>query len=79
MSRKYAYTRFFAHIQPIISKPGCKHAQGFRNDARPTVNDGGMCEKLLLMNMYFWTLCQAVCQTEFLRHLFVCLFDEHPE
>lgn len=62
----------------MTPKLGCKHAQGFCNDARPTVDGGSMGEELLLMDMCSWTPCQAVCQTEFLRHPFVCLFDEHP-
>jgi hypothetical protein len=33
---------------------------------------------MLPMNMLLQTPCQAVCQTEFLRHLFVCLFADHP-
>jgi hypothetical protein len=35
-------------------------------------------QKMLPMNMFLQTPCQAVCQTEFLRHLFVCLFADHP-
>jgi hypothetical protein len=62
MARKTRYK----YEESVCDKDGLVLSTAFRN------------KKLLLMNMFFWTLQQAVCQKEFVRHLFVCLFVYLP-
>lgn len=75
---KLAYTRAFAYVLQMGLKPRCKHEEDVCDDNRLRFDVHSQDKKLLSMNMCLETLCQAVCQTEFLRHLFVCLFDDHP-
>jgi hypothetical protein len=75
---KFTHTRFFAYVVQTTIKLRCKHEEDACNNDRLMFDVHSQDEKLLSMNMFLQTPCQAVCQTEFLRHLFVCLFAEHP-